>query len=270
MYRYSSNLWLHLLFSVLPLFAADNDLNPQQSALLDSVVSSFKIEHCCGTSLKSCLNKSTCPIVSRLYDFSLWLVQRESDRTKILEQLEKRYEGFVTNEKHVIDTSFLAWAGSPSSPVRIVSYISSGCNMCKRIVGELYDSVTVGSLSGKAKLLAIPIGTGPGDLALLIANSKGKFWELFQKFRENKLRYSDEDVVKMAEETGISGKEMRYLLKNQGFKNLLSAARNQSTAKEVKVTPTFFINEKRYSSYKDPQWVIDAALFEIEKGSLNK
>ena len=62
---------------------------------------------------------------------------------------------------------------------------------------------------------------------------------------------------------------MRYLLKNQDFKNLLSAAEIKVQPRS-KVTPTFFINEKRYSSYKDPQWVIDAALFEIEKGSLNK
>jgi hypothetical protein len=30
------------------------------------------------------------------------------------------------------------------------------------------------------------------------------------------------------------------------------------------MTPTFFINGKRYRSYKDPQWVVDAALYEYE------
>jgi protein-disulfide isomerase len=30
----------------------------------------------------------------------------------------------------------------------------------------------------------------------------------------------------------------------------------------VTIAPTLFINGKRYHSYKDPQWVVDAALWE--------
>jgi hypothetical protein len=32
----------------------------------------------------------------------------------------------------------------------------------------------------------------------------------------------------------------------------------------VTVTPTAFINNKRYRSYKDPKWIVDAALYEYE------
>jgi len=200
-----------------------------------------------------------------LYNFSLWLVQHENDRSKVLEQLGKRYDGYFTTAKHVIDTSNLTWAGSPAAPVRIVAYVSSSCNICKHIVGELYDSVTVGSLSGKVKLMAIPFGTGIGDIALFAANSKGKFWELFQAMRENKVRYKEEDIIKMTKDAGIAEKEMRNLLKKPEFDKLLKDARNQGSGNGVELTPTFFINEKRYSSYKDPEWIIDAALFEIEK-----
>jgi hypothetical protein len=47
----------------------------------------------------------------------------------------------------------------------------------------------------------------------------------------------------------------------------------QASAREgvkngVTVTPTVFINSKRYRSYKDPRWIVDAALFEYE--SLNR
>lgn len=264
-------MYLLLTFLVFPfsnaVMALDDGLDKRQSVLLDSVISTFHIEHCCQASLKSCIKnkKNTCPIAEHLYEFSLWLVQHDNDRSKILEQLEKRYTGFITTKQHVIDTLQLQWAGSPAALVRITAYISSTCNLCKYIVGEILDSITDGTLSGKVKLMVIPFGTGIGDIALFAANSEGKFWELFKAMRENKARYKEDDVIRMGKGAGIAEKRLRNLLKKPEFRKMLMNARAEGSKNGVKVTPTFFINEKRYSSYKDPEWIIDAALFEFEK-----
>lgn len=254
-----------LLATIYPALASDAKLDATQTALLDSVISTFHVEKCCGSSLKACLSKKEiCPVAKHLYEFSIRIVQQDSDYDKIAEQLKKRYMGFVATSRHNIDTSHLQWAGSPDAPVRIAAYVSSTCNLCKHIVGALHDSVTVGSLKGKAKLMAIPFGKGIGDVALFAANSKGKFWQLFLEMKKSKIRYREDDVIKMAKEAGISEKEMKSLLKKPEFRQMVTKARAEGSENGVEVTPTFFINEKRYRSYKDPEWVVDAALFESE------
>jgi protein-disulfide isomerase len=44
----------------------------------------------------------------------------------------------------------------------------------------------------------------------------------------------------------------------------IASFRKEGERVGVTVTPTFFIGGKRYRSYKDPQWVVDAALYENE------
>ena len=168
-------------------------------------------------------------------------------------------------KKKVIDTTSLQLAGNPKSPVTIVAYISSTCNLCKHIVSLLYESVNTGTLKGKAKLMAKPFGTGIGDIAFFVANDDGKFWELLMKMKDVKTRYKENDIIQMLENIGIDSNRSIKLLKYKKFKELLTASRTEGVKNGVKVTPTFFINHKRYSSYKEPQWVIDAALYEYEK-----
>ena len=261
------SIWLLMLPIIVPFcFAtqASDGLTTNQHALLDSVISTFHIEHCCGTSLKACVGENTCSIANRMHAFSLWLIEQDYGYSKIMEQMEKRYAGFMATKRHDITTANLPWAGSSAAPVRITAYISSTCNLCKHIVGALYDSITEGSLMGKAKLMAIPFGSGIGDVALYAAHSEGKFWQLFEAMRERKIRYKEDDIISMALGIGIQEKTIRNLLKRGEFQQMVARARADGTRNDVEVTPTFFINEKRYSSFKDPLWVIDAALAEYE------
>ncbi len=248
-----------------PASASDAQPDIKRSPLVDSAISSFHIKECCNSSLISCLDKKEpCLIATHLYEFTKWLVEHDADYNKIIDQLDKRYTGFVDTTRHSIDTSRLQWAGSPEAPVRISAYVSSTCNLCKHIVGTLYDSVTTGSLKGKARLMAIPFSTGIGDMALFAANSKGRFWQLFLEMRKNKIIYKEDDIIRMAKDAGIAEGEMKNLLKKPIFKQMMKDARDEGIGNSVQFTPKFFINEKEYSSYKDPEWVIDAVLFELQ------
>jgi len=246
--------------------ASDNVPDREKTSLLDSVISQFTVKYCCQSSLEACLKKKdSCTIATRLYDFANWLVQLDTGHINIMKQLEKRYEGFTDTTHYSIDTSRLKWAGSPEAPVRVIVYVSSTCNLCKLVTGEIYDSVRVGKLSGKVKLMIIPFGSGIGDIALYAADSDGRLWELFEAMRKNSTRYKEEDILNMAREVGIEKKKFKQLLNNPRFRNSQISAREEGTKNGVEVTPTIFINEKRYRSYKDPQWIIDAALFEFDK-----
>lgn len=245
--------------------AAERDgLSASQSARLDSVVDNYHVEHCCGASLGECLSlkRDQCPIADHLYAFSSWLVEIESEPEKIGEQLDKRYGGFVDDETFAIDTSTLEWAGDTTAPVAIVAYVSSTCNLCKHIVGALRDSVTTGSLRGKAKLMAKPFGAGVGDIGLLAANTQRKYWELFEAMEQDKSRYKESTVIRMAESIGIDPKAFQAMLHDPAVREAVDESREEGVRNGVEVTPTFFINSRRYRSYKDPRWVVDAAHYE--------
>ena len=250
---------------ILSAFTIDS-LSDSQLETLDSLSAHYLIDYCCNSTISECFNqKHECPIAKHLYEFTGWLISVATEPGKIKEQIDKRYEGFTTTEKKVIDTTSLQLAGNPKAPVTIVAYISSTCNLCKHIVCLLYVSVNTGTLKGRAKLMAKPFGTGIGDIAFFVANDDGKFWELLMKMKDVKTRYKENDIIQMLENIGIDSNRSIKLLKNRKFKELLTASRTEGVKNGVKVTPTFFINHKRYSSYKDPQWVIDAALYEYEK-----
>ena len=108
--KYFQNIFPFLLLLLSIFFcnsamASDDTLTARQAFIADSIISSFEVEYCCGTSLKNCINKKdVCPIANHLYNFILWLVQYDNDRSKIYDQLEKRYSGFIANKKYAIDT----------------------------------------------------------------------------------------------------------------------------------------------------------------------
>ncbi len=235
-----------------------------QSARLDSIAGEYYVKHCCGASIGQCvsLKGARCPIANHLYGFAAWLVEIECEPQKIMKQIGKRYAGFVDKHTFSIDTSAFEWAGDTSAPVAIVAYLSSSCNLCKHIVAALYDSVTTGSLSGKAKLMAKPLGTGVGDVALVAANTQGKFWSLLMAMREDKSRYSESTVVRMGRSVGIDAAAFRAMLHADSLHETARRSREEGIRNGVRITPTFFINSKRYRSYKDPRWVVDAALYE--------
>ena len=149
----------------------------------------------------------------------------------------------------------------------ITAYISANCPLCKRVVSALYDSITTDTLlSGKFALVAKPIGTSIGNVALLAAGKEGRFWDYFRTLaNDHSVLKEEADILRVAQKAGITSATFQKNLSSSTLSKRLSAYHAESVRNEVKYTPTFFINNKRYSSYKDPRWVIDAALFEYDR-----
>ncbi|MBN1761204.1 MAG: thioredoxin domain-containing protein [Chitinispirillaceae bacterium] len=242
---------------------------PDLLQLYNSVISTYKIPYCCGSTIQECVEKKPdCSIARRLKTFTFWMVDHTPPPTveNMREELDNRYNGFTTTATATIDTNRLPRIGNPKVPVTLIAYASSTCPLCKRVVGELIDSVKFGCLRNKAQLLVKLFGTNFGNCALYAAQDDGNFWKLFKALKERKSVIKEEKVIlAFADSLGIVTDGFKKRFKDPRTQQWLIAAKEEGSRNGVKYIPTFFINGKRYQSYKDPQWVCDAVLFELEK-----
>jgi hypothetical protein len=256
-----------VLFAVvLSGFAADSAdvaLTPIQQARFDSICSSFRIASCDSVTITAGLKRAVpCPIAAHLSGFAQWLVFKEKSNDELKQDLSARQECLASSKRFSIDLKELQVAGDPKAPVTIVAYISALCPLCKFICSELFMEVTSGKLKGKAKLAAKSFTETAGDRALLAAAHYSKFWDFIQALNAIKMRPDEPILLKVADSLGISLPEFRKLLSSEYLQATLVRCHDEGVHNEVSITPIFFINGKRYRSYKDPRWIIDAALYE--------
>jgi len=235
-------------------------------ALRDSITNAFFIDYCCGSALASCLEKNPpCPIALRLDNFACWLILRNTPCDTILLQLGKSYASFFGPDTFRIAPSRLPPAGDSAAPVVITAYISASCNLCKKICLPLYRAVTQGTLAGKARLQLKPATLHTRDMALLAAEKQGKFWEFFLSLEDVKRRLDEKFLLEKAKKVGCNVDRFQKEMHNPKLEKILQENKHEALANGVEISPTLFINNRRYWRNKDPQWVIDAAQFEYEK-----
>ena len=258
-----------LLLAKVAAFAADSAsevLSPVQQTRLDSVRHSFRIASCDSLSIAECLKPAhRCPMAPHLADFSQWLVSKDKSDDEIKKDLAVRHDCLTSSQEFAIDLKGVPLAGDPKAPVTIVAYISAMCPLCKYICSELYQEVTSGTLKGKAKLAAKPFTAGTGDRALLAAAHFSKFWDYVAALNMRKVRPDEPILITVADSLGIPIPAFKGLLTDATSQTTLDHYHDEGIRNEVSITPTFFINGKRYRSYKDPRWVVDAALYEFQE-----
>jgi hypothetical protein len=254
-------LWISLTFAA---DSTNTQLSPAQQKELDSLAQSFRIAACDSLSLAKSLDQTPpCSMAAFLAPFAKWLVSKG----KTLDECEKdciaRSECMASAKRFTIDLSDLPVAGDGKAPVSIVVYISAMCPLCKYLAAEMYREVTAGALKGKARLSAKPFTSGTGDRALLAADRYKKYWDYIIALNSIKMRPDEPILLRVADSLGMP-KAFKNLLIDTAIGQRLEGFRKEGERNEVTMTPTFFINGKRYRSYKDPQWVVDAALYEYE------
>jgi hypothetical protein len=250
-------------------FAGDTTsapLTPQQMARLDSVIASFRIASCDSMSIAEGLKKRPpCLMAVHLSEFAQWLITKDKSDDDLKKDLTTRQDCMASSQKFPIDLRGLQVAGDPQSPVLIVAYISASCPMCKFVCSELYGEVTTGTLKGKARIAAKPFTEGVGDRALVAAALYSKFWDYIIALNRLKERPDKPILLRLADSLRIPLPAFKVLLSDADLLKTLSRYHEEGVRNDVSVTPTFFINGKRYRSYKDSRWVVDAALFEAER-----
>jgi protein-disulfide isomerase len=240
-------------------------LTVTQQKELDSLAQSFRIAACDSLSLAKSLDQTPpCSMAAFLAPFAKWLVSKGKTLDECKKDCIARSECMTSIKRFTIDLSDLPIAGDKAAPVSIVMYMSAMCPLCKYLTAEMYREVTAGALKGKAMLLAKPFTSGTGDRALLAADHYKKYWDYIIALNSVKMRPDEPILLRVADSLGMPKAAFKNLLIDTAIAQRLEGFRKEGERNEVTMTPTFFINGKRYRSYKDPQWVVDAALYEYE------
>lgn len=251
----------------------DSVTNPERLILLDTASRTFFVDKECGDYLSTCVDKDSLvsTFAPRLYNFASWLVMREPRYTRIIQQLEKRTISFFGPDTFKIAPSIYPIAGKKNAPVVITAYIKADCSICKAVVIPLYLSVIEGGLlEGVAQLQVKNLSAGEGELGLAVAATHDKFWDFFLELENVEGKLDMRSLVKTARRVGISTEQFQQTIKQKKLRDAIYKSRMEAKGNDVDVTPTLFINNKRYRSYKNPQWVIDAVEFEYEYMKRNK
>lgn len=231
----------------------------RQQKELDSICSSFAIDSCNGLTITlGCKKEKPCGLAVHLAAFARWLVFKGKTHDECINDLTDRVNCLTSHQTFVIDEKNMPIAGDRKAPTTIVIYMSATCPLCKYLVCSLFDEVTAGSLEGKAKLIAKPLTQTVGDRALLAADSR--FWDFIKALNYRKGRPDERMVARIADSIGFKGPGIKRSSEDAAIAKTLAQIHDEGIKNGVTVTPTIFINGKRYRSYKDPRWVVDAVL----------
>ena len=240
-------------------------LTAAQQKEFDSLATSFRIPSCDSLSLAEGLQrKPPCRMAVYLAPFVRWLAAKGKTFDESMKDCAARREGMDTGARFPIDLTGVPIAGDEMAPVTIVVYISAMCPLCKYLASDIYREVTSGALKGKARLSAKPFTAGIGDRALLAAARYGKYWDYITALNNIKMRPDGPILLRVADSLGMPKDAFKKLLADTSIMQTIASFRKEGERVGVTMTPTFFIRGKRYRSYKDPQWVVDAALYENE------
>jgi protein-disulfide isomerase len=236
-----------------------DSLHKKQQKKLTLVASDFKMTSICkGTLLDLTKSDNPCPTAFHLYNFAAWLVLKDSTPDYIKKQLQARYDLFSSQETVSIDTTGFPYSGDRKNPIIITAYTSSSCNLCKVIVRAVEDSILHGSLKNKAILVIKPFSAGIGDMAKMAAFKQNQFKTYSDALAQITGRFTEKDLHSIADSIGLDMRSFTTALNDSTTRAFLLKSRAEGMRNGVEVTPTFFINSKRYRSYKDPQWIVDA------------
>jgi hypothetical protein len=242
----------------------DAPLSVLQKQELDSIKACFNVIPCNANLEKAIYLHPPCRIALHLYPFASWLVLKGKTYKECMKDLSDRQAGFLDIQHYTIDLSSSLYAGNKSGVV-IVAYMSALCPLCKYITTELYKEVTNGLLKDKACLVIKPCNANQANRALVAAGHFNKQWEYLSALHNNKLRPDEPILLKIADSLQIPQSRFKEFMNKNEIQTTLANYSNEAVRNGVTIAPTFFIDNKRYKSYKDPKWIVDAALYEYEK-----
>lgn len=232
----------------------------------DSVINEYQLKIDCGNSIQNCYEKDTSSTLTlRLKNFIAWLIIRNKDKTAIHKQLDKRMLSYYPKDSCNFTKPLIKPTGDPVSPVKLIAYVKASCSLCKRVVIPLHLAVNSDILKGIATLEIRPMMDSPGNRALLAAEKQNKGWEFFLALENEERRLDEKVIMEIAKKIGLDLNLFKKALHSTEILNTLKYLRKEATSNNFNTAPTLYINNFRYQSYKDPQWLIDAIEYKYEQ-----
>jgi hypothetical protein len=239
--------------------------SPQQKKALDSIRTLFKVEYGCTGLLGDCLKKvPVSASAKRLENYACYDLVTGKDAARTIIDLEARQSCLNSKDTFFPDISLLETAGNPRAPVMVAVYIGATCPMCHHTVKAIYEALQ-GNLKDKVLLAPVPFGSRMADVALLAAARNKKFWPYFLTLADMGEVQDEATLIEIAKSVGIPPATFKAQLNNPALLAQLKTSHDAGARVGVNVTPTMYINGRKYASNKNPEWILDALEYEHER-----
>jgi RNA polymerase sigma factor (sigma-70 family) len=158
--------------------------------------------------------------------------------------------------------------GPANAPVTVVVYTDFMCSFCGNVLGtidDLWDEYP-GQLKLVIKQFPVHEEARLAAEAALAADAQGKFWELHDLMMANQEDLSRDALVAHARTVGLDTASFTRALDQRSFQGAVEADMAAGKEIDVRGTPAFFINGKRFTGARPIEQFragIDAALAEL-------
>jgi len=228
----------------------------------------LRIHECGAKPLRSLVAAGNdCMTATRLLEFARWLESVEKPCSTIVSDVGARYASFRDTAVFPIDYSGVSFIGRPEAPVKIIAYISMSCPLCKKLYREIADSLVSPGRSDRIAFGVKPFAATQLEQALVAARNWDRQPRLLLALAPVTERITMNIVLKAADSIGIPAADFKRRIEDNQVAAQVAASRAEAIGNGVTVTPTFFINGKRYAGYKNSRWVVDAAEHEAQSAA---
>ncbi len=225
---------------------------PRQLAL--ELLESEHPYDCCDDTIARCLEaEQVCRLTWRLAENICRRADQGQDRARIHRALSRRARSMLAGEPPVtINLEDTPSVGRADAPVEVVVYACARCPFCAKLVLELERSISSGALAGQARLYlkVFPIRghrfSKEAGLAFVAAARQGRFWEFLDHAYANFDSFSVAELPTWAAAVGMDREIFGDHLADPATRELLVASKKEGLRNDVEVTPTVFINQRRW------------------------
>jgi protein-disulfide isomerase len=170
-----------------------------------------------------------------------------------------------------IDLEAAPILGPDDASVTVVVYACARCPYCSRLIPELYDEMTEGSLHNRVRLAfrVFPIrgheGSTDAGLGFVAAADLGVFWPFMLHAYHHFDAFSAERQIDWAVTVGLESEVFESRIADFATREALVASKKEGLVNGVEETPTLFINGRRWVGDLDTAEVIDAIEEEVAR-----
>jgi protein-disulfide isomerase len=231
---------------------------------------------CCDEMLDRCLKqKRVCRLARRLREDICRRVNVGQDESKIKKALENRARSMTAlGRKTTFDLSSADPLGDAKAKVTIVAYACARCPLCARVMPDLHRFATSGPLKGKLRVYLRPYplrdhaGSVEAGLAFFAAAKQKKLWPLLLKVYAEYKGFAVDKLATWAGQSGLDQAAFSREMASAQTRKALVDSKKEGLRNGVEMTPTLFINNRRYQGPVDTASLSD--IFEEELDRLEK
>ena len=180
------------------------------------------------------------------------LAETGAPAAEIGEKLEQR---FRTPRVPYIDVSQAPSKGDPKGRVAVVEFADYTCGHCKEAQALLPTLLANYPKDVTFYFKHYPLGGSVGGLNAAIgavgAQKQGKFWEFSDKVWENSERLSPAVLEGIAKEVGLAFDRWYADLGSEEIRGHVLRDRTEARTLEIRRTPAFFINGRKFTDEVD-------------------